>query len=172
MGFLPDGAEQGWGSRGTGNPLTSVVRALPPHVRQAMLVASKKGLIARGTWDGCAFNAASKLGGENVGSVAEAARVFGCSQAVVNNFIGKWDKFTVGNPPRKPSDQEANRLLVEAINEVGTHTPIKGTKRVIRGYAYKSEATKFAEQLESGELTVEMIPGCKEVGELLSSCFS
>lgn len=169
MGYFPEGVVNG----GTGfshpqssNPMMGVVKTLSVKAKQAMYAASQKGLIARGTWDGCAFNAAGGiigLGG-TVQSYERAAAAFGMAENDVARFIHQWDRLHC-------SDEQANKYLVEALLDAGLATPV-GTgrgKRIIRGYAYKSEATKFQEQLESGELTVAMIPGCEEAAQLLSA---
>jgi hypothetical protein len=150
--------------------MQSVVAKLSPTAKQAMYAASKKGLIIRGRWTdgnggGCAFNMAGREHSQSINDTLAAAHLFGMAEHDVSNFISTWDGLTC-------DDETANRYLIEALETVGTHTPINAGRgrRIIRGYAYKSEATKFAEQLESGELTVDMIPGCEAVGELLSSC--
>jgi hypothetical protein len=141
------------------------VKLLSVKAKKAMYAASQKGLIKRGTWDGCAFNAAGGIMGEgdSVASFGRAAEIFDMPISSVQAFITVWDG--IGG-----SDEHANRLLVEALTETGLAVPPGQTrgKRIIRGYAYKSEATKFQEQLESGELTVDMIPGCSEAIQLLS----
>lgn len=158
MGFFPEGVTQPY------NPLRGAVALLSPKAKQAMYAASKTGMIARGTWNGCAFNKAGSVLGFGVASSDVAAQVFEMSEHDVDRFIRAWDSVDC-------NDTEANRYLIEALESVGTHTPINAGRgrRIIRGYAYKSEATKFAEQLESGELTVDMIPGCDLVAELLSA---
>jgi hypothetical protein len=159
--FFPDGVVNPASSQ-MQNPLRAVVRDLSPKAKQAMLAVLKSGkVMRRATWDGCAFNLASGgLSGAN--AVAAALHT---SVDSVSKFILRWDSLE-GN------DRACSDLLLQALQEVGTHTPVGFDKssragQIIRGYAFKSEATKFAEQLESGELTVEMIPGCEAAEALL-----
>lgn len=163
MGFLPEGVREH--NKATSlpyNPMRGVVSLLSPKAKQAMFAAATKGLIMRKTWNGCAFNKAGLLENRHITSVQVAAETFNMRYNDVSHFIGVWDGLNCG-------DREANKYLLDALSESGTHTPTGRGTKIIRGYAYKSEATKFAEQLESGELTVDQIPGCKEVGELLSA---
>jgi hypothetical protein len=167
MGFFPEQAISE-GLFQPYNPMRHVVAKLSPSAKQAMYAASKNGLIIRGRWsdgngNGCAFNKAGENVGREVFNTSAAARLFKMDEADVDHFIRVWDNLDC-------NDIEANRYLVEAIEQCGTHTPIRGGRRVIRGYAYKSQATKWAEELQSGDLTVDMIPGCEEVAALLSSC--
>jgi len=167
LGFFPEQALQE-GLVRPFNPLRGVVAKLSPSAKQAMYAAAKAGILIRGKWsdtdgNGCAFNKAGEQRNRVVGSVHDAAALFDMNVEDVNNFIRKWDHLEVNLI-------EANRLLIQAIEDDGTHRPprVKG-RRVIRGYAFKSEATEWAEQLESGELTVDMIPGCDLVAELLGA---
>lgn len=161
MGFMPSG----WNDRPQGNPLVHVVAKLSTAAKQAMYAAAKKGLIHRGSWDGCAFNKAGEEAGWSVRSTATAAKVFGMTPEDVGRFITTWDRTSDFCSP-----EQARRYLIEAIETAGICTPPGRRTRVIRGYAFKGAATKFQEELESGELTVDMIDGCKEIGELLSAC--
>ena len=166
MGFFPQQAlSEGLFKKF--NPMRSAVAKLSPMAKQAMYAASKKGLIVRGQWsdgngNGCAFNRGGAEHGQSITDSASAAILFNMNRSDVEYFIRVWDNLEY-------NDYEANRYLIEAIEESGTHTPPRVTgRRVIRGYAYKGEATKFAEELESGELRVEDIPGCTEIAALLS----
>lgn len=163
MGFMPEG----WHSGAPSSSLTQAVARLSVLAKQAMYAAAKKGLIERGTWDGCAFNKAGEETGKYVHSSSAAAAAFDMPVQDVQVFIKCWDQTSQYMNP-----QEARQSLIEAIEASGICTPPSTNRRtrVVRGFAFKSAATKFAEELESGDLTVDMIPGCEAIGELLSSC--
>lgn len=166
------------------NPLLGVVQGLSPEAKKAMYAAASHGLIKRGTWAGCAFNKAGTEVGTLVNGNISAARAFNMPSLNVGRFISKWDNL-------QGTDAHCTRLLMEALDEVGICTPIvlpeptvrvQGTNvpramkshesrvlREVHNKVYISQATKFKEQLDSGELTVDMIPGCKEMGQLLSA---
>lgn len=150
-----------------GNTLVSVIQPLNPKSKCAMFAAARAGTIARRTWNGCAWNAAGvEDGAGDISSVTAAANNFGVDQVHVSRFIGIWDAI-----PPHVSDEVATQMLIEALEYVGIFTEpnVSRTTRIIKGYAYKSQATKFAEQLDSGELTVAMIPGAQEMEQLLSA---
>lgn len=94
------------------NPLTDVVRDLPPGARRAMYAAANRGLLSRGSWNGCAFNRAGREVGRSVWSVAQAARVLETNEATVRHFIRKWDRL-------RGSDASCTQLLREALEEAG-----------------------------------------------------
>lgn len=138
--FFPQGSHKMFGSS---NPLVGVVRPLPVRARQAMYAAAEKGLIARKTWNGCAWNAAGEqvAPGSSIQNFAMAARVFDCNEQLVSNFISVWDAL-------KGSDARCTALLKAAIEEVGiTSNVTSGLVKAVRGYAYKSADTAFREQL-------------------------
>lgn len=160
MGFLPQEAVQHHRNtrRGGGNTLTSVVAPFPPALKQAMYAAAEKGLIARRTWNGCAFNAAgSVVGNDGISSYAAAARQFDVPEEVVQRFIATWDGM-------HGSDERCTGLLKAALLEVGLTEgmtiPQRVTK-VIRGYAYKSLETQFHEELANVE-SIADLPGMTE----------
>ena len=161
MGFLPKEAidhhkvartEGGGVAR-----LKSVVAPFPPQLKQAMYAAAEKGLIKRGTWDGCAFNAAGAHVGENVSAISTAARAFGVDETIVQRFITAWDGM-VG------TDERCTGLLKAALLNVGLTEDMtipSRVKRVIRGYAYKSLETQFHEELANVE-SIADLPGMDE----------
>lgn len=159
MGFLPDGAVEHHRSMTTGgNPLTNVVRGFNPGLKQAMYAAAEKGLIKRGTWDGCAFNAAGETVGQPVASFTSAARAFNVPEALVERFVRVWDGM-------KGSDQRCTGLLKAALLDVGLTEELTvpaRVKRIVRGYAYKSLETKFHEQLAEVE-SIADLPGMDNV---------
>lgn len=124
--------------RKTNNPLLGVVKRLSPSAKQAFLAAAKQGRLARGTWNGCAFNAAGKLQQENVSTVTKAAEVFDMKAGDVSRFIRVWDNLYCR------SDWWATRLLKEAIESIGLFTPA-GTMRF---RAFTSEDTVIREAFD------------------------
>jgi hypothetical protein len=73
------------------NPLVPVVRPLSPIARQALLQAANRGVLRRGSWQGCAFNIAGAEVGTPVRSRGEAACAFSTSPEDVRRFIEVWD---------------------------------------------------------------------------------
>lgn len=73
------------------NPLVPVVRPLSPIARQALLQAANRGVLRRGSWQGCAFNIAGAEVGTPVRSRGEAACAFSTSPDDVRRFIEVWD---------------------------------------------------------------------------------
>ena len=163
MGFYPEQA-LAEGLFRKHNPMRYVVGKLSDSAKKAMYAAASRGMIARGTWNGCAFNKAGIEHRQAITNTQAAADLFNMRETDVSRFISTWDALDC-------DDVQANRYLIEAIEESFQQpqaAAVKG-RRVIRGYAFKSEATKWGEQLESGELTVDMIPGCHEIAALLSA---
>lgn len=158
MSFLPKEAidhHKSVSSYG-GNPLRSVVAPFPPQLKQAMYAAAEKDLIARRTWNGCAFNAAGEVAGagSSITSFGAAARLFDVPQAVVERFIRVWDNM-------KGSDQRCTGLLKAALLEAGLTegmTVPERVKKIVRGYAYKSLETQFHEELANVE-SIADLPG-------------
>lgn len=146
------------------NPLVAVVKPLNPKSKCAMFAAARAGVIRRNTWNGCAWNAAGREEGQDITSVHAAASGFGVKATFVSRFIQEWDRLPGTNA-------ECTQMLIDAIEEVGLFTEPSDhkVKRIVREYAYKSQATKFKEQLESGELTLNDIPGAKDMEALLSA---
>ena len=73
------------------NPLVPVVRPLSPVARQALLQAANRGVLRRGSWQGCAFNIAGAEVGTPVRSRGEAACAFSTNPDDVRRFIEVWD---------------------------------------------------------------------------------
>lgn len=98
------------------NPLVPVIKPFPSKLKKAMYTAAKKVTISRGTWNGCAFNEAAKEEtGLNLSGVQVMGRIFNVDPSYVHSFIDIWDTL-VG------SDKACNKLLIEALLEVGLHT--------------------------------------------------
>ena len=124
MGFLPQEAVDHHKSvYASQNSLRSVVAPFPPQLKQAMYAAADRGLIKRGTWDGCAFNAAGEQINKHVTASTHAARAFGVSTSVVDRFIRTWDSM-------KGSDVRCTGLLKSALLDVGLATPMTIPGRV------------------------------------------
>lgn len=125
--------------------LVEVVRPLTPKAKKAMYGAAMHGIIARGTWNGCAFNQAGlKEGVQTISSVGAAAQLFDLTPHVVERFINAWDS-TPG------TDEEATEKLREALVEVGLFSdPNEGKgRRVLRQTIYKSIETQLREEFET-----------------------
>lgn len=154
------------------NTLEAAVAKLNPKTKQAMYAAANKGLIKRGTWNGCAFNAGGlEVGDDHVTSTLRAAKTFGVSQEVVSNFIRIWDGLA-------GSDAEATERLKEAIVKAGLFTEANESsgRRILRETVYKSYETKMREQfdalvegLDLNDVEHELVSDMNVVGELLSA---
>lgn len=112
--WAPDGFRQGNTKRPTN--LREAVERLSPKAKQAMYTASNEGIIARGTWDGCAFNEAGKQFGHDVNSVGYAAGLFEMKPDEVSNFINIWDSYY-------GTDEQVTSTLRSLIVDVGLSTP-------------------------------------------------
>lgn len=165
MGFFPEGATFKSGPTDPiANQLLNVIRPLNAASKQAMFAAAQAGSIKRRTWAGCAWNAAGEVVNQSISSASMAERAFGVDAIHVDRFISVWDSI-----PESVSDARCTKALRQALEHVGVFTEpnMSRTVRIVKGYAYKSLATKFAEQLNSGELTVDMIPGAREMEAVL-----
>ena len=97
------------------NPLVPVLLALSSQGKQALYAATNNGSLKRGTWNGCALNAAGRVVGERITDSARAARVFETTPQIMRDFIVVWDRL------RGP-DHRCTALLREAILTVGLFT--------------------------------------------------
>lgn len=160
--------------------LEKAVKQLSVTAKQAMYVAGTEALKqGRGlrsmTWQGCAFNAAGQVHNKrNVSSSREAAYLFKMPVQYVAQFITTWDSMGGSG-----ADVARTKYLLDLLDRVGLCTPPEGslysageenplrhTSRVVREVKtveYKSLASKFKEQLDSGELTLDNVPGCEAV---------
>jgi hypothetical protein len=153
-------------------PFENAVRWLNPAAKQAFYAAAASRTINRGTWNGCAFNAGGEVIGRNdVTSVSRAAEAFDMPAKSVSNFIRQWDSL-------RGSDEEANRMLREAIERVGLFSP-RGVLRLrTLTFTAQDEEEKAAfEKIDSlvsdPSITDEdlwtLIDGCKEAMELIGA---
>jgi hypothetical protein len=164
-----------FGKGGNVSTLEGVVRQLNPAAKQAMYGAANKGLIRRGTWDGCAFNAGGvEVGNNNVGSTFAAAQQFNLPSSTVTRFIEIWDS-TNG------TDEECTERLKAAILDAGLFTEANESKgrRVLRQTIYKSQETQLREKFEAEVASLDMsdvhnetVADISAMSELLSSCSS
>lgn len=132
--------------------LAGVIAPLPPAVKQAFYAAANKGPIARGTWDGCAFNAGGKeVGNNGISSFQAAAQAFGISEYKVSAFISVWDRDIPG------SDNEATQILRDTIEKVGLFTnpeevdvnSLFDSKTPTRVVIFESQMKEFQEKLDN-----------------------
>lgn len=137
-----------WGANELGQKprvttLEGAIAQLNPKAKQAMYAAANKGLIAQGTWNGCAFNKGGiEVGSNLVSSVPAAAAVFGLEERVVSQFIHHWDLLKVPNP---------TEYLKEALLKAGLFTEPNESKgrRILRETVYKSMETRKREEFEA-----------------------
>jgi len=148
----------------TANTLEEAIAELNDSARQAFYTAASKRTIKRGTWNGCAFNAAGEEVNQIIRTTSTAAKAFGISVQAVSNFISAWDSST----SRFATDEEATQFLIKCIRDnVGLHkdaieeekvqetaqpTGYKRLKKIFRVTVYESLETKmkkFEEQFEN-----------------------
>lgn len=170
MGFLPEGTVKTSRPNGGGayvSTLEQAVAKLNPKAKQAMFSAATHGLIKRGTWNGCAFNAGGiEIGNKHVSTIEAAAEAFGCSRQVVSDFICVWDQLP-------GTDTSATAQLRETIERVGLFSEPSTAKKlvgIVRSRVYTSWETKMREEFDA---TNEAAPveGAAIMGKLMSgSC--
>lgn len=173
------GTSRTWGAENFNKPaggtLEKVVADLNPAAKQAMYAAANKGLIRRGTWDGCAFNAGGyEVGDNNVTSYFAAAKAFGLDEKKVVNFIRVWDGLN-------GDDETCTNRLKAAILAAGLYTEPgeSSSRRILRQTIYKSQETQMREKFEAqiadldmSDLENEQVMQIKGVSELLSASCS
>ena len=146
--------------------LERAIAQLNPKAKQAMYGAARAQTIHKGTWNGCAFNAAGmQLGGtinESVQSVQRAAEVFDLPAPVVQRFISAWDALP-------GDDKEATEILVASIEKIGLFSePGTVIKKVIRKTLYHNVEKKLLEELEKKITEApDTVEGICEAGDLL-----
>jgi|KBSMisStandDraft_5_1062788.scaffolds.fasta_scaffold03491_5 hypothetical protein len=141
--------------------LYTAVQNLNAKARQAFYgAAMKKGNIAQGTWNGCAFNAGGDyVGVDGIHSYEAAAEVFGLTPYVVQSFISAWDSY-------RPKDgRTATEHLIEMLEKVGLFKDNPSIDITTYRYrVYTSEETRMIEELraeiENGELLEGMNEAC------------
>jgi hypothetical protein len=172
--FFPEGTPMGrWGSpEARNNPLVAVIEPMPQRAKEAMYGATRRRMIRRGTWNGCAWNQAGAQVGKSVSSTTAAAQVFGCDASIVSRFISVWDRL------QYTTNTDANRLLVEALerclsgqephSRVGqtfASTVFKGTQHTV-----DEQFDKIVQALDMGEvIDNEFVGDMDLMEELLAS---
>ena len=148
-----------WGAGNIGglSPLESAVYQLNPQAKQAMYAAAQKSIINKGTWNGCAFNAAGKENGDYITSTTYAAEVFGLDESAVAIFINAWD-----------SGSEDTEALKEILVRVGLYTEAGSPKpKRVMFRKYTSWETRMKEELDIN-IEQDILPeGTEEAAELL-----
>ena len=109
-------APKHFANRGHVNSLKGAVNRLSPKAKQAFYAAALSGPINRGTWNGCAFNAAGEDMGRHVRSYIAAAELFEMSIGGVKEFIYYWDNFR-----HDLSNTDATDLLKDYLLESGLY---------------------------------------------------
>lgn len=145
--------------------LFDAIKSLNAKARQAFYgAAMRKGEIAQGTWDGCAFNAGGQeIGDSFVNSVAAAASSFGLTPYVVSRFIQAWDKF------RSKDEKTPTQHLMEMIEKIGLFEDNPSVKITTFTYrVYTSEETKAIEELRAEIDSGAFLDGMQEACDLLT----
>lgn len=163
--------------------LEAAVQALPEHVRTAMFISANKQTIRRGTWEGCAFNAASGMTGDHIN-----AAYFEIPYTLVVKFIKAWDRSWTIWPSNVDATEALKRILLEAgINQdlkvimpsdswkVKKSTYIKGVKatKVFKNEEMeqfnKAAADMIAEFGKYEPVSVEQ-EAVEEIEKIFASC--
>lgn len=145
-----------------GVSLCDTIENFPSKLKQAMFAAASRGVIKRGTWNGCAFNAAGmEVGhGKAVNSFEKAARTFGVTTASVEQFIGIWDSM-------KGTDEDCTQTLRTCIEKAGLFIePGQKAPRIIRVKVYEDQQKKMREQFDT-LMEANMIEGADLMEDLL-----
>lgn len=123
--------------------LYSVVKPFPSRLKKAMFAAASHGMIRRGTWDGCAFNAAGvQVGNDGINSYKKSFREFNLSEREVQVFISRWDGL-------QGTDEECTFALREALQKADLFIDPSRVKRVVRKRVFTSQSTKEQEEFEA-----------------------
>lgn len=140
--------------------LAKAVSALNVQTKQAMYAAATKRSIKRGTWSGCAFNAAGHEVGQQVSMTGKASEVFGLPEHVVSRFIMAWDR-TVNNM----TEEQANELLKQLLTDSNLHTDEYEKLEPAEFKVYESMESKIAKFEE--QMATDSVPLTDEALELL-----
>lgn len=146
-------------------PLFNAIKSLNAKARQAFYgAAMRKGHIAQGTWNGCAFNAGGDfVGVDNVTSYQSAAETFGLTPHVVEKFISAWDNF------RSHDEKSPTEHLITMIEKVGLFEDNPSVK--ITTYTHRvftSEETRMIEELRAEIELGAFLEGMDEACDLLT----
>lgn len=147
-------------THGSAMNLARAVAALNVQTKQAMFAAATKRSIKRGTWSGCAFNAAGIEENRAVSTTIQAAQVFGLPEHVVSRFIMAWDQ-TV----RNMSEAEANELLKNLLTDSNLHEDDYEKLEPAEFKVYESMESKIAKFEQ--QLAEDSVPLTEEALELL-----
>lgn len=143
-----------WGSEnfrvGKSSPgsLQDVINQFPKSLKQAMYAAASTRLIKRGTWSGCALNAAGDEIGVNANSTSNAASAFNIPDQLVTSFISKWDKL-------QGTDEECTKrlkIMLEDANlfeEPQEAEEVRTGKKIVSVVVYEDQRKKFDELVQA-----------------------
>jgi hypothetical protein len=100
--------------------LAGVLGDFPESARAVFAAAAGRGDLSRHHWDNCPFRRAGEQVGERVGSVADAARVFGLPPGLVYRFLATWDELRGSNRYCTGVLREALRCSAEEAAGAGS----------------------------------------------------
>lgn len=161
QGFSRQGKATGVGT------LQDAVNNLSAKAKQAFYAAATRKQIARGTWNGCAFNAGSKELGFNIKSLETAAQLFEMPVANVRNFISLWDRSSYS------CDSEATEALRVMLEEADLFSEPGFAGQEFEVLVHESDrdatARRFSELVERLEEDVEFEAATASAFELINS---
>lgn len=145
--------------------LFTAIQQLNAKAKQAFYgAAMKKGEIAQGTWNGCAFNAGGDFAGVGeIHSIQAAAEKFGLTPYVVQSFITAWDQY------RPHDERTATEHLLEMLEKIGLFEDNPTVRISTYTYrVYTSEETRMIEELRSEIENGTLLEGMNEACDLLT----
>jgi hypothetical protein len=158
------GSDNFLGNKVSPSTLEEVIEGFPSGLKQAMFAAASNKVIRRGTWTGCAMNAAGMEVGkkDSVQSIEEAAEAFKVTKAQVQLFIRCWDSL-------EGSDEYCTTFLRNSIEKAGLFTePGHKAPRIIRVKVYEDQQKKLREQFDT-LMEANMIPDKELALEILTA---
>jgi len=149
------------------NPLQRVVDRFPANLKQAMYAAAERQTLRKGTWDGCAFNAAGRSVDAQVASTSTAAATFNVDPKIVNDFIETWDSYAA-------EESRATEILKRCLLKAGLFDGPRSAvvrlpgKFVYSDVIFKSDRTKFEEIMDGEDFDFDSVE-IEAAGDLLVS---
>jgi hypothetical protein len=157
-----DGFKKVLGNTPDERTLQDLIGEFPVKLKQAMFSAASHGPIRRGTWTGCALNAAGVELEKAVYSPETASETFGITHAQAVLFIECWDRMDGSN-------EECTEKLREMIEQEGLfRNPGEKVPRIIRVKVYEDQQKKLREQFDM-LMVANMIPDTEAALDLLTA---
>lgn len=142
------------------SPLERTVYKLSPKAKQAMYAAGRKQILRKGTWAGCAFNAAGCEIGKYINNFTKAAQVFEMNESDVERFIQIWD-----------TCNQSTSDLISILLNVGLYSepcePPKSRPNRVEFHKFTSWETRMMEELDLNIEQDILSEGTEEAAKIL-----